>query len=558
MTTFIRTTAVLSVLVLIGLHLPLQAEPPKIAPPRLDVRVSGNGLTASSSSASLMLQIAGPNDFQVTQHSKDGSLNWYNPGTLIDGHYNYDVYAIPNIQRQDLTKAELDAIPTTRQSGRFRVEQGRLLVEPDPAAQRSSLPDLSTLWAALVDQLIPSAAAQDLTITDPSPLLIWDDTDDDDGDNMDWIIEGQNNSGTSTDRWTLFDSTHTGSFPLNIFGGANNHATLVVGSLGGIFLADGAVYIDRSLGHLNIGSITETCCELFVTGDSIAQLGLRSTSAGASTWQLKANSAAFFVSENDGGAIFLISKGAPDASLWIKDTGHIGLGTLFPADKLHVKDGNLRIEQDNADNHATLNFIANGNTWEIKNNKDTGRLTFFAPGGGATTASFKFDRQAQENLFRVGVLGGDTVDINGDLVVTGTLSNPDYVFEPEYALESIDDHAAYMWENKHLPAVGTGKVNAQGHAMVNVATRSQGMLEELEKAHIYIEQLHGEVAANEAQHKTQLETAQHSIEHLQGEVTALKAKEARLETLEGEMAALKALVHDQVAQRRGTLLKDEG
>ncbi len=229
--------------------------------------------------------------------------------------------------------------------------------------------------------------------------------------------------------------------------------------------------------------------------------------------------------------------------------GHLGVGTQIPLDKLHVLGGNLRIEQIGADNHATLNFVANGNTWEIKNNKDTGRLTFFAPGGGATTASFKFDRQAQENLFRVGVLGGDTVDINGDLVVTGTLSNPDYVFEPEYSLESIQDHAAYMWQHHHLPAVGAGQINAQGHAMVNVATRSQGMLEELEKAHIYIEQLKGEsdqkveqiaaltleVTANETQ-----------LEVLKSKVSTLKAKEARLETLENKMVALEAMMQQRV------------
>ncbi len=89
-------------------------------------------------------------------------LTWYRAGTLIDGHYRYDVYATPNIQRDDLTKAKLEAIPTTRQSGRFRLEQGRLLVEPDPAAQRSKLSNISTLMAALWDQLIP-AAAQNLT-----------------------------------------------------------------------------------------------------------------------------------------------------------------------------------------------------------------------------------------------------------------------------------------------------------------------------------------------------------------------------------------------------------
>ncbi len=110
----IRTTAVLSVLVLIGLHLPLQAEPPTIA-------------------------------------------------------------------------------------------HGQLQVEADHLAQTSSLPDLSTLWAALVDQLIPSVAAQDIKASSTFPAVSWDDTDD--GGTADWIIYGHNNSGTSSDIWILRDST---------------------------------------------------------------------------------------------------------------------------------------------------------------------------------------------------------------------------------------------------------------------------------------------------------------------------------------------------------------
>ncbi len=259
MTRCVHTTAVLSVLVLVGLHLPLQAEPPKIAPPRLDVRVSANGLTASSSSASLMLQIAGPHDFQVKQHNKDGSLNWYNPGTLIDGHYNYDVYATPNVQRQDLTKAELDAIPTTRQSGRFRVEQGRLLPEADLLGRTSRLPGRTTLWAALVDQLIPSAAAADLTASGVGPQVIWEDTDG--GDTVDWVLQGRNNSGTSNDPFVIIDATDgTTTEPLTIHAGDNNHDSLVVDEVGDIRLANDGVFIERSPLRVGIGSTAENCC----------------------------------------------------------------------------------------------------------------------------------------------------------------------------------------------------------------------------------------------------------------------------------------------------------
>ena len=244
--------------------------------------------------------------------------------------------------------------------------------------------------------------------------------------------------------------------------------------------------------------------------------------------------------------------------------GALGVGTTVLMDKLHVKNGNLRIEQTAA--NAVLNFIAGSNTWRITQNLITGRLVFFSPGGGASTASFKFDRQATENLFRVGVLGPSTVDVkgdlfvDGDLLVTGTIT-PDYVFSPEYALESIDAHAAYMWQHRHLPAVGPGQVNAGGQGMINVGHRSQGMLEELEKAHIYIEQLHGEMTQNEEE-----------VAVLKGEVTALKAKEAELETLksqmteketqmdtlQGEVATLKALVNQLMTRDQDAAPEKEG
>lgn len=82
------------------------------------------------------------------------------------------------------------------------------------------------------------------------------------------------------------------------------------------------------------------------------------------------------------------------------------------------------------------------------------------------------------------------MQVTGDLVVTGDCTEadgacaPDFVFESSYELESIEDHAKYMWNNKHLPAVGAGS------DQVNVVKSAYGVLEELEKAHIYIDQLH--------------------------------------------------------------------
>ena len=56
-----------------------------------------------------------------------------------------------------------------------------------------------------------------------------------------------------------------------------------------------------------------------------------------------------------------------------------------------------------------------------------------------------------------------------------------------------------MWNNNHLPKVEAARENENGKGLINLASRSQGLLEELEIAHIYIEQLHQRLANLESE-----------------------------------------------------------
>jgi len=201
------------------------------------------------------------------------------------------------------------------------------------------------------------------------------------------------------------------------------------------------------------------------------------------------------------GLLMVISQFAvAQSAMYVDPSGNVGIGTETPFVKLHVLDGNFLVDQTVAGSPAIFTFATAAASWEIKQNGNTGRLTFFSPGGGALTAAFKFDTQAQENLLRVGVLAGDTVDINGKLVINGTNVTPDYVFEPDFALESIEEHAAMMWESKHLPALTSAAENEKEG--IDIVKQQFGVLEELEKAHIYIAQL------NEALQELRAEVAE--------------------------------------------------
>ena len=92
------------------------------------------------------------------------------------------------------------------------------------------------------------------------------------------------------------------------------------------------------------------------------------------------------------------------------------------------------------------------------------------------------------NVVKIGLNGASRVDITGTLFINGVdNSAPDYIFEPDYPLESIEEHAESMWKNKHLPALPTAASTAKEG--VDVVRYQFGVLEELEKAHIYIAQL---------------------------------------------------------------------
>jgi hypothetical protein len=80
--------------------------------------------------------------------------------------------------------------------------------------------------------------------------------------------------------------------------------------------------------------------------------------------------------------------------------------------------------------------------------------------------------------------------------VTGGCTGCDAVFTDEFELESIGDHAALMWEKGYLPAVGE---THEGKVAIDVFQKTTGILQELEKAHIYIEQLHGRMQDKDAE-----------------------------------------------------------
>ncbi len=106
--------------------------------------------------------------------------------------------------------------------------------------------------------------------------------------------------------------------------------------------------------------------------------------------------------------------------------------------------------------------------------------------------------------------------VNGNITYDGThpIGFPDYVFESDYKLESIEEHAEFMWREKHLPAVKSAK-EIESEGKVDINERREQLLEELEKAHIYIERLNNELKTVKEVYKSDKENLEQRVQKLE-------------------------------------------
>lgn len=277
-------------------------------------------------------------------------------------------------------------------------------------------------------------------------------------------------------------SSETGTRVLTVSAGAPAHS-LFVADTGRVGFRTSTPVLDL---HANTGN---------TPGIRLEQNS--SSGFSAQTWDMAGNEANFFIRDVTGGSKlpFRIRPGAPTSSIDISASGNVGMGTASPSASLHVQrgDGTASILLEEAQAVATnimFEMRNNGNPGFALENSDSGVEWEFRLGGSGSSEQFLINKS--------GVSGAEfSLTANGDARIKGTLftggpdcaSGCDRVFESDYPLESIEEHAAKMWSNKFLPAVGPTKPKEPW----NMTDKLGGVLNELEKAHIYIEQLHERV-----------------------------------------------------------------
>ncbi|HEY0662635.1 MAG TPA: hypothetical protein VGD21_15095 [Lysobacter sp.] len=438
-----------------------------------------------------------------------------------DGTYTYEITPVRGVGNRPESQAGgpgYSKSAAISESGSFRIQGGRVFAQSDvPEQGTRSAQTASDVVAA--DQVIPddlivqgsacvgldcvnneSFGFDTLRFKENNTRIKFEDTSAQAGfPTNDWQLTANDSASGGLDKFSIEDVTGA-KVPFTLRAGAPTNS-FFMDNIGRIGLRTGTPVLDL---HFNTANTPGIRMEQNSSGGWSAQ-----------TWDIAGNEANFFVRDVTSGSRlpFRIRPGAPTSSIDIAATGNVGIGTAAPSASLDVaRAGSPKIRLSNT---LTTGITTD---WDIENNSGTGRLTF-SDDPASTRSPVKFGSGADNNLFRVGVLGPSTVDINGDLVVTGTIT-PDYVFKKDFKVPSIEEHAKLMWQNSHLPKMSPAKVNEDGKGVINVGQRSQGMLEELEYAHIYIEQLHGDMRG------LQQDMAERDDElaRLRQEIAAIKAE----------------------------------
>jgi hypothetical protein len=178
-------------------------------------------------------------------------------------------------------------------------------------------------------------------------------------------------------------------------------------------------------------------------------------------------------------------------------TGRLGLGTTSPGGKLDVIGNYIRVAASTDPGAKEIKLRTDGAAVDVDvNNADlflksnTGHTVIQAFSGnvgiGNTSPSYKLD------------VTGD-INVSGNIRKGGTAyTHPDYVFEPDYELMSLEDLKKYVSEKKCLPNVISAE-NVKKNNGYNMDELLIQMLEKIEEQTLYIFQLEERIAALESE-----------------------------------------------------------
>jgi len=443
------------------------------------------------SDGGLTLVVSGPDGYFEKMDFAPGAGGVFPLNDLADGVYNYELRMSP-VLSQEAEKAlhraresgNFDEIAALRKAGKlpepvepvsgtFRIAKGSLI---RPSSTSETPLGEPAAQGQISDQDVPNKDIvhnDDVIIT--FSACIGNDCASGENFGFDTLRLKENNL-----RIKFQDTSNSGSFPSNDWqitandssnGGANKFSIDDIDGGKTPFTIEASapshsLYVDDG-GRIGFGTNTPVV-DLHVKSGNTPTLRLEqdgSSGFTAQTWDVAGNEANFFVRDvtHSSHLPFRIKPGnGNDNALYIDSDGDVGLGTTSPTSQLEIRD-NVPVK-------LTLNNTSQGNQgeWAFNSSAD---------------GTFRISDTDASNNVEMELDGDGNLQISGALTTAGG-SYPDYVFGSDYRLMPLDELAAFIKENKHLPNVPTS-TQTNGGQKINMTELQIRMLEKIEELTLY-------------------------------------------------------------------------
>lgn len=226
-----------------------------------------------------------------------------------------------------------------------------------------------------------------------------------------------------------------------------------------------------------------------------------------------------------------IGEEAGSTDFVIDQNGQIGIGTSSPTgDGLTVVGGASGADFLTLDRPGIGKFRFNSGGYSTRMTIGSNNVDRFTLGWDNSEAGFAISNDIEfsthEHAFFIkntGNVGIGTTDPDAKLTVKGNIKSkevkvtvdagqgPDFVFEEDYNLRSLEDTEEYIKANKHLPEVPSAKV-----------MESEGL--NLKEMNLMLLQKIEELTLHQIEQNKSLKSALEKIESLENEIETLKEK----------------------------------
>ncbi len=469
---------------------------------------------AKTQTAALTISISGADGFYY-QESFDGtnasfSLFDASGEPLPDGTYPYELRptaALSQSEQQDraaerqqdpgaLAKAYFFDESATTESGSFAVQQGRIVnpeaTEAAPAGKAVS--DAGAKAQTFATDLIVQGSScigfdcttsesfgfDTLRLKENNLRIKFDDTSGSASfPGNDWELTANDSSNGGQNRFSITDVTGNKT-PFTTLAGAPNHSLYIA--------ADGKIGVGTSSPAINMHIVEGNTPTVRLDQDG-------SSGFTPQVWDLAGNETNFFLRDVTNGSKlpFRIKPGAPTDSLFVAANGNVGFGTDDPSADIHVKNA--------TGENVELLFGDGTQDWKLRAKGADGQFNLINE--TASTTPLRVAKEAVTGLLEVGVDAVDQVTVAGNITATTFTATavgsqiPDYVFEEDYNLMPLDELAAYIAKEKHLPRIPSAdEIGAAGR--FDMTALQLSLLEKVEELTLYTLAQHETIAALEA------------------------------------------------------------